>query len=119
MDEIDKLLAEIKAEQLPQAKLLKSNIPQSDASIDRLLDVVKADYQQQDKAEEIKKQQELQQIKQQKVEALKNQAIAWLQNLDPLSSEGIWFESFAEKYPSKLEAAIDYLCSLIEKNYPE
>ena len=52
------------------------------------------------------------QIKQQEFEAVKIKAIAWLKKLDPLSSEGIWFENFAKKYSSKLAAAIDYLQSV-------
>ncbi|MEB3359390.1 MAG: hypothetical protein VKK04_21875 [Synechococcales bacterium] len=41
--------------------------------------------------------------------ALVKQAEEWLKNLDPRSGEAIWFEELAEKYPSRLEAAIDYL----------
>ncbi|MGH7998819.1 MAG: salt stress protein, Slr1339 family, partial [Brasilonema sp.] len=43
------------------------------------------------------------------LEALKKQAKDWLAQLDPLSLEGLWFEKFAEGYPSKLEAAIEYV----------
>lgn len=38
-----------------------------------------------------------------------DQAKEWLKNLDPLSSEGLWFKEFAKHYPSELEAALDYL----------
>jgi hypothetical protein len=41
---------------------------------------------------------------------------AWLEKLDPLSSEGLWFEKFAEKYSSQLEAALDYLQEMKENN---
>ncbi len=44
-------------------------------------------------------------LKQQKIDRAK----AWLQALDPLSAEGIWFQEFAKHYPSELEAAVDYL----------
>ncbi|MFN3360470.1 MAG: salt stress protein, Slr1339 family [Pseudanabaenaceae cyanobacterium] len=47
----------------------------------------------------------LQDLHQQKVEKAK----AWLQNLDPLSADGIWFDAFAKHYPSPLEAAIALL----------
>lgn len=126
MDSIDKLLAQVKAEydqpaiQQPQQKIQKEQQrSQSTSAVDSLLAQVKADYQQHDQAEELKKQQQFQeeqrkqeQIKQQEFEALKIKAIAWLKKLDPLSSEGIWFENFAKKYSSKLAAAIDYLQSV-------
>ncbi|MEO1186065.1 MAG: hypothetical protein AAFX46_15925, partial [Cyanobacteria bacterium J06636_27] len=68
--------------------------------------------------EEIQKQQAIaeerirqEKIKAKKLEALKGQAQEWLEKLEPLSPEGMWFESFAKSYPSKLEAAIEYLNS--------
>ncbi|MBH8561832.1 hypothetical protein I8748_06520, partial [Nostoc sp. CENA67] len=77
---------------------------------------VKADFATQDAALELQKQQELeqerirqQQIKAKQLEALKKQAKEWLEKLDPFSPEGLWFERFSESYPSKLEAAIEYL----------
>lgn len=127
MDSIDDLLAQVKAEyeqpaiQQPQQKIQKKQVErtQSTSAIDSLLSQVKADYQQHDQAEELQRQQQFQeeqrkqeQIKQQEFEALKIKAIAWLKKLDPLSSEGIWFENFAKKYSSKLAAAIDYLQSV-------
>lgn len=36
----------------------------------------------------------------------------WLQQLDPISNEGLWFMEFAESYESPLAAAIDYLMAL-------
>lgn len=126
MDSIDDLLAQVKAEydkpaaQQPQQKIQTEQFEQQQlqrtSPIDSLLAQVKADYQQHDQAEKLKIQQQLQeeqrqqeQIKQQKLAALKQKVIAWLKNLDPLSSEGIWFENFSKKYSSKLAAAIDYL----------
>jgi len=125
MDSIDDLLAQVKAEydqpsvQQPQPKIQKEQVEQrmqSTSAIDSLLAQVKADYQQHDQAEELQRQQQFQeeqrkqeQIKQQEFEVVKIKAIAWLKKLDPLSSEGIWFENFAKKYSSKLDAAIDYL----------
>ena len=127
MDSIDKLLAQVKAEyyeittQQPesiQAKQFEQQL-QPTSPIDSLLAQVKADYQQHDQVEELKRQQQFQeeqskqeQIKQQEFEAVKIKAIAWLKKLDPLSSEGMWFENFAKKYSSKLAAAIDYLHSV-------
>ncbi len=126
MDAIDKLLNELKSEykqpqtksivpQAPQTKPLISSVPSGDA-IDRLLTEVKADFAQQDLAEELQKQQQLEQerikqaqLKAQQLAALRKQAQDWLGKLDPLSPEGLWFERFAEKYSSKIEAAVDYL----------
>ncbi|OUL29609.1 hypothetical protein BV372_22990 [Nostoc sp. T09] len=129
MDAIDKLLAELKTEYKeakppqpqpqPQPNLAQPFIqpsPKAASLIDSLLEEVKADFVEQDMAEELKRQQELEQerIRQEKLkakqrEALKNQAKEWLAKLDPFSPEGLWFERFAEAYPSKLEAAIEYL----------
>lgn len=127
MDSIDKLLAELKSEyqeqkpELPQAKPTAAKPfiqpPAKSASlIDNILADVKADFEQKNLAEELQRQQELEQkqirqeqLKAQKLEALKKQATDWLAKLDPFSPEGLWFERFAEGYSSKLEAAIEYL----------
>ncbi|KAB8331380.1 hypothetical protein SD80_022920 [Scytonema tolypothrichoides VB-61278] len=127
MDSLDKLLAELKAEyeeQKPQQHQLKANSikpvskmeQKSNSLIDNLLAEVKADFEQKDLAEKLQKQQEQEQerirqeqLKAQKLEELKKQAEDWLAKLDPLSLEGLWFERFADGYPSRLEAAIEYL----------
>lgn len=144
MDSIDKLLAQVKAEyeESPAEKLNKKqlkvetsssevfkteqliqSLPQRDSLMDNLLDQVKTDYQEQDRVEEQLKQQQLKaeqlrqkQLQMQQQKELEKQAIAWLRNLDSLSSEGIWFENFAKKYPSKLAAAIDYLQDIKESD---
>lgn len=41
--------------------------------------------------------------------ALEEKVQAWLDNLDPLSDDGFWFEQFAENYSSRMEAAIAFL----------
>ncbi|BCX10544.1 hypothetical protein NIES592_02090 [Fischerella major NIES-592] len=128
MDSIDKLLAELQAEyqqknnEQPkqQPSIATPNIhPQSSKSaslIDELLEEVKSDFEELDQAEKLRIQQELEQkrirqeqIKAQRREALKQHAKDWLAKLDSFSPEGLWFERFAERYSSKLEAAIDYL----------
>ncbi|MFN6501193.1 MAG: salt stress protein, Slr1339 family [Nostoc sp. DedQUE01] len=127
MDSIDKLLAELQTEykeeqpkqQPPKSTTAKSFIPLSPKSaslMDNLLAEVKADFVEKDAAEELKRQEELEQerirqeqLKVKQLEVLKVQAKEWLGKIDPLSPEGLWFESFAESYPSKLEAAIEYL----------
>lgn len=40
---------------------------------------------------------------------LEKAAQTWLNQLQPLSGEAIWFDEFARHYRSRLEAAIDYL----------
>ena len=127
MDSIDKLLAELQTEykevqpqqQQSKSATAKSFIPSSPklaSFMDNLLAEVQADFAQQDAAIELKKQQELEQqqirqeqLKAKQIEALQVQAKEWLAKVDPLSSEGLWFEKFAESYSSKLEAAIEYL----------
>ncbi len=129
MDSLDKLLDELKAEydqtkpaasqpQKNSAKPFTPQPPKSLSLVDSLLAEVGADFAAQDEVEEFKKQQELAQeknrqaqIKAQQIAALKVEAETWLKKLDPFSSEGLWFERFAESYPSKLEAAIEYLQS--------
>ncbi|MEH2413530.1 salt stress protein, Slr1339 family [Nostoc sp.] len=129
MDSIDKLLAELQTEykevqpqqQQSKSATAKSGMPPSPKSasfMDNLLAEVQADFAEQDAAIELKKQQELEQerirqeqFKAKQLEALKVQAKEWLAKVDPLSSEGLWFERFAESYSSKLEAAIEYLRS--------
>jgi hypothetical protein len=124
MDEIDKLLAEIQQEYSePKPKLPNQNSQTSPKksgsnSIDRLLGELQADFQEKDLAEELQQKQKIEaerikneKLKMQQAEVFKKQAEDWLRKLDPLSSEGLWFERFAEQYPSKLEAAIDYLAS--------
>ncbi|MEH1965125.1 salt stress protein, Slr1339 family [Nostoc sp.] len=127
MDSIDKLLAQLETEYKevqPQQQQSKSATakpfippsPKSASFMDNLLAEVKADFAEEDAAIELKRQQELEheriqqeQLKAKQLEALKVQAKEWLAKVDPLSSEGLWFERFAESYPSKLEAAIEYL----------
>jgi len=90
--------------------------PKTQSIIDNILAEVKADVEEQQATEELRRQEELEQerlrqakIKAQEIAALRKPAQEWLEKLDPFSSEGLWFERFAEGYPSKLEAAIEYL----------
>jgi hypothetical protein len=93
-----------------------SGSPASDASTDKLLAEIKTLYTEQDRAEDLKRQQHLQaeqqrqaNLKRQKQAAIVRQAEAWLKQLNHQSSEAAWFEEFAAKYTSRVEAAIDYL----------
>ncbi len=108
ISDLDRLLAEVQADfnNLPTAsKSLKNNSP----AIDNILSQVKADCDEQDRAESQIKQQQLEAEKLKQIETLKTRAKEWLKQLDPLSTEGLWFERFAESYPTKIEAAINYL----------
>ena len=131
MDAIDKLLSQIKADDREPAKIAKpplapsSNLdnlltdfdkPTTSKSlkndspvIDDILSQVKASYKKQDQEQSQLKQQQIQAEQLKQIEMLKLSAKAWLKQLDPLSTEGLWFERFAEGYPTKLAAAINYL----------
>jgi hypothetical protein len=127
MDGIDKLLAELQTEyknpkpsgiqpQPNAAQPLSKPLSKGESLIDNLLEEVKADFTERDIAQEARRQQELkqeqirqEQLQAKQLEALKTLAKEWLEKLDPLSPEGLWFERFAEGYPSKLDAAIEYL----------
>ncbi len=67
---------------------------------------------------QVQKTENLEEIRRQELEKQRErkqltlQAELWLKNLDPYSDEGFWFEQFAHSYPSKLEAAIEYLKAL-------
>ena len=129
MDALDKLLSQIKAEsenEQTQQQQQQPNIfpslslsePKSLSLVDNILAEVQADFAAEDAALELRKQQELEQerlrqeqIKAQQQQALEQQAKDWLKKLDPFSPEGLWFERFAESYPSKLAAAMEYLQS--------
>lgn len=137
----EKLLADIKSEfenpvkveqqrlqsnpQLPVVPSYQTQISQTTSFLSRseeqLLTDIKSEFEEQEKAEALRKQQELQeerrrqeQIKHQEKQALIKEAEEWLKKLKPRSEEGLWFEEFAYGYPSKLEAAIDYLQALKE-----
>jgi hypothetical protein len=130
MDEIDKLLAEVKHEYIEKPKAQPSHpqqrntftfpsiksTPDKLGGVDKLLADVKADFEEKDLATELQRQQELEverlravEEQQRKREALKHKAKAWLSELEPLSPEGLWFEKFSQGYPTQLDAAIEYL----------
>lgn len=104
-------------------------------SLDKDLAQIKAEYEAQNKAQEAVSQQPLKaedeaQDKAQEVAALEplpaekvagpqlevqthrqkvRQAQVWLKKLDKNSDEGYWFDQFAFKYSSRIDAAIEYL----------
>src|SRR6476469_7817680 len=122
MDSIEQLLAQVKAQYggatpPPVSPPPPTRSPQD--PIESLLAEVKGQYETQDAAvQEVQRQQlaaEQQrqaQLQQARRAAVSRTAESWLKNLDPFSTEGLWFNQFAEKYTSKLEAAIDYLSAL-------
>jgi hypothetical protein len=116
ISDIDSLLAEVHADLAKPVtpKSLKNDSP----VIDNILSQVKASYKEQDQersplalhsVQSLLNQQQLQAEQLKQIETLKLRAKAWLKQLDPLSTEGLWFERFAEGYPTKLAAAINYL----------
>ena len=136
MNDIDKLIADLKQEyqteksaksdlgkpdlqtpsQPTQPKQVKpiATSSSSDTGIDSLVADLKQEYQQQDRQVEKAKQEQAQLKQQRKQDALQESAKQWLQNLDPHSDEGLWFEEFSYAYESKLAAAIDYLSAMKE-----
>lgn len=91
----------------------------SDSETDELLGSLKEQHQTQTtqksqgdyqrNREEILK---AEQQKQKKRKYFTQKAQTWLENLDPYSDEGFWFEEFAESYESRLDAAVEYLAVL-------
>ncbi|HEY9609370.1 salt stress protein, Slr1339 family [Allocoleopsis sp.] len=158
MESIDDLLAQVKAEYqekesglkpekqtLFQEEDFKSPPPVSSTyqsqltsskfltpAEENLLADVRAEFEEKERSEELKRQQQVreeqfrkeQQLREQQLreeqkrqrqrEALTQEATEWLKKLNPRSEEGRWFEDFSYSYPSKLEAAIDYLSALRE-----
>lgn len=139
MDSIEQLLAQVKAQYSettpsppPPTQPLPPSPPpkvaplrQQQDPLDSLLAEVKGQYEVQDAVEQEARQQQLlaeqrqqAQAQQARRAALTRTAQDWLKNLDPLSTEGLWFNQFAEQYSSKLEAAIDYLAALAANHPP-
>lgn len=136
MNEIDKLLQEVKAEyqgqpettQVQPSQQRKTQVtptksvnpvniatPASqNTGIDNLLADLGQEYQEQDRQQEIAKQQELKRQQQKRKAALEQTARKWLEQIDPHSDEGLWFTEFAYAYDSQLAAAIDYLSAMQE-----
>lgn len=166
MESIDRLLAELKAEyqdsQKKSAELKAQRIAQAEPSLeatavqsgqaivtsnknldfggfDQDLAQVKAEYEKQDQAQKVPKQerlltedeaqnkaQEIIKPEQQSVETVVQQvqvkthrekvrqAQVWLKNLSKDSDERFWFDQFAFKYSSRIDAAIDYLQAVNE-----
>ncbi|MEG4816209.1 salt stress protein, Slr1339 family [Microcoleus sp. K5-D4] len=159
MESIERLLGELKAEYQASQKIaeLKSQAPAqaqtpsnatfktSDINLyasplDKDLAQIKAEYESQNKAQEVASLQPLKaehetQNKAQEVASLQpqpaekvaepqldvqthrqkvRQAQVWLKKLDKNSDEGYWFDQFAFKYSSRIDAAIDYLQAVNE-----
>jgi len=167
MESIDRLLAELKAEYqasqkqaddlksqpLVQAQApLKPAVPSNPTfktldidlyagALDKDLAQIKAEYEAQNKAQEVasleplkaeykaqnKVQEEVASLEPQPAEKVAapqldvethrqkvRQAQVWLKKLDKNSDEGYWFDQFAFKYSSRIDAAIDYLQAVNE-----
>ncbi|MEG4840883.1 salt stress protein, Slr1339 family [Microcoleus sp. B9-D4] len=108
-------------------------------SLDKDLAQIKAEYEGQNQAQEVASQQPLkaEHEAQNKAQAVASQqpqpaekvagqlevqthrqkvrqAQVWLKKLDKNSDEGYWFDQFAFKYSSRIDAAIDYLQAVNE-----
>jgi hypothetical protein len=112
--QLDDILTEINT----GFKAKKAEVKQEDKKLEYLDNLVEQ-YQKRTQEESVnKKQENLLEIQQQEInkqrqeKQLLRQAEQWLKNLDTYSDEGFWFEQFASSYPSKLEAAIEYLKAL-------
>ncbi|MEG4054763.1 MULTISPECIES: salt stress protein, Slr1339 family [unclassified Microcoleus] len=166
MESIERLLGELKAEYQASQKIaeLKSQtsvqaqapMPQaavpsnqtfktSDINLyatplEKDLAQIKAEYESQNKAQEVASQQPLKaeheaqnqaqelasqqpqpaekvagaQLEVQTHRQKVRQAQVWLKKLDKNSDEGYWFDQFAFKYSSRIDAAIDYLQAVNE-----
>jgi hypothetical protein len=86
-DPLDGILAELKTESNEKAKVEQEQLV----------------------AEQFRQVQHQQKAEQQRLAELRKKSEAWLEQLDPLAGEGVWFEQFARTYPSRLEAAMDFL----------
>src|SRR4028118_819444 len=167
MESINRLLAELKAEyqasqkqadELKSQPLVQAQAPLKPAAVlsnptfktldidlyvgalDKDLAQVKAEYEGQNKAQEVasleplkaeykaqNKVQEVASLEPQPAEKVAasqldvqthrqkvRQAQVWLKKLDKNSDEGYWFDQFAFKYSSRIDAAIDYLQAVNE-----
>jgi ATPase subunit of ABC transporter with duplicated ATPase domains len=167
MESIDRLLAELKAEyqasrkqadELKSQPLVQAQAPLKQAvvpsnptfktldidlyagALDKDLAQIKAEYEAQNKAQEVasleplkaeykaqNKVQEVASLEPQPAEKVAasqldvethrqkvRQAQVWLKKLDKNSDEGYWFDQFAFKYSSRIDAAIDYLQAVKE-----
>jgi hypothetical protein len=97
----------------------KKNTPRPKTEAPQQLKQLKQNYQHQKQgSQHYSPRQNLDEIRlaEQRQQQQKKQAIAqanqWLNQLEPYSEEGMWFEQFAGSYPSRLDAAIDYLRAL-------
>lgn len=69
----------------------------------------RAEAEQRALQEQAKQRQAEQQARARLEQERRERASAWLAKLDRYSNEGMWFHEFAYRYPSLLDAALDYL----------
>ncbi|MEG4855980.1 hypothetical protein QUB75_00185 [Microcoleus sp. K1-B6] len=108
---LDKDLAQIKAEYEAQNKAQEAASQQP----------LKAEHEAQNQAQEValQEQQPAEKVAGQQLDVQTHrqkvrQAQVWLKKLDKNSDEGYWFDQFAFKYSSRIDAAIDYLQAVNE-----
>lgn len=117
----DNLLEQLKAEfaeQEQQEAALRQQQLQAEQKLQEreLREAQFRERQERERQEQQLREQQLreQQKQERKRQALKQEAEVWLKKLHPNTEEGRWFTEFSYNYPSKLEAAIDYLAALKE-----
>ncbi|BAU63075.1 hypothetical protein STA3757_04300 [Stanieria sp. NIES-3757] len=101
------------------ATIKTTHVGKNQTQVNESFESIKVQYQKKQKNQQAqdeliynRNQQEIiiqEQQKQLQNKKLVQQAEQWLANLDPFSDEGMWFNELAESYPSRLEAAINYL----------
>lgn len=117
----DDLLSQLKAEfaekEQQQATLQQQQLREEQQRQERQLRETQLQEQRERdrQAQQLREAQLREQQKQErKRQALTKEAEVWLKKLHPNTEEGRWFEEFSYNYPSKLDAAIDYLAALKE-----
>lgn len=117
--ESNKNLEDLKQQLQAKKQQIVQQKPQQSPGIDNNLGTFKQQFQhkqqEQIQTSTHRNQEEIryaEQRKQQQQKLLVRRAEKWLNELDKYSDEGSWFEEFAYSYPSRLEAAIEYLSIL-------
>jgi chromosome segregation ATPase len=128
-ESLDSIKAQYKQEQNSQfsAEVKTNKVTQNKSQVNESLDSIKTQYKQKQNHQQAqgeliynRNKQEIiiqEQQKQLQRKQLVQQAEKWLANLDPSSDEGMWFNQLAESYPSRLDAAINYLSTINNSSF--
>jgi hypothetical protein len=114
-DSFEDLIAEAKAKYLNNPQLSTTVAPSAKEGEERAIDSLLTELQEirQEMIEEnltgLPTQERQQASEQQRQRERLRQAEAWLRSIDLQTGESAWFEEFATKYESRVDAAMDYL----------